>query len=95
MYTFYKKTVIISSKDFIIFFAWSQITCPHISLQMVGHVLIHTPPGPDGLCIHHSVANVLNAKDAKDMREGFHIELWNSRGVSRGFLILRIPSFWP
>ena len=52
-----------------------------IALLMVGHVLIHTPPDPDGLWIHHSAAKVLNAKDASDMREGFRTELFNSRGV--------------
>jgi hypothetical protein len=52
-----------------------------IALSMVGHVLIHTPPDPDGLWIHHSAAMALNAKDANDMRDGFHTELFNSRGV--------------
>ncbi len=52
-----------------------------IALTMVGHVLMHTPPDPDGLWIHHSVAAALNAKDAKDMRDGFRTELFNSRGV--------------
>jgi len=48
---------------------------------MVGHVLIHTPPDPDGLWLHHSAAAALNAKDANDMRDGFQTELFNSRGV--------------
>jgi len=48
---------------------------------MVGHVLIHTPPDPDGLWIHRSAAAALNAKGADDMREGFRVELFNSRGV--------------
>lgn len=52
-----------------------------IALSMVGHVLIHTPPDPDGLWIHHSAATALNAKDANDMRDGFQTELFNSRGV--------------
>lgn len=52
-----------------------------IALSMVGHVLIHTPPDPDGLWIHHSAASALNSKDANDMRDGFQTELFNSRGV--------------
>lgn len=52
-----------------------------IAMEMVGHVLIHVPADPDGLWIHHSAAAILNAKDAKDMREGFQIALYNSRGV--------------
>ncbi|MBC7099361.1 hypothetical protein H5T52_09630, partial [Candidatus Bipolaricaulota bacterium] len=52
-----------------------------IAMRMVGHVLIHVPPDPDGLWIHRSAAEVLNAKDAKDMRDGFRTALYNSRGV--------------
>ena len=52
-----------------------------IASEKVGHVLIHAPPDPDGLWIHHSAAAALNSKDANDMRDGFQIELFNSRGV--------------
>jgi hypothetical protein len=52
-----------------------------IALTMVGHVLIYTPPDPSGLWIHKSAATALNAKDAKDMRDGFSTGLFNSRGV--------------
>lgn len=52
-----------------------------IALSMVGHVLIYTPPDPDGLWLHHSAATALNAKDANDMRDGFRTEIFNSRGV--------------
>lgn len=52
-----------------------------IALTMVGHVLIYAPCDPNGLWIHHSVAKVLNAKDAKNIREGFTNALFNSRGV--------------
>ena len=52
-----------------------------IALSIVGQVLIYTPPDPDGLWLHHSAATALNAKDAKDMREGFKTALFNSRGV--------------
>ena len=59
-----------------------------IALTMVGHVLIHTPPDPDGLWIHHSAAAALNSKDANDMRDGFTTQLFNSRGV-HGFTVGR------
>lgn len=52
-----------------------------VGLSMVGQVLIHVPPDPDGLWIHHSAAKALNAKDVKDMRDGFQTALINSRGV--------------
>lgn len=52
-----------------------------VAMTMVGHVLVYTPPDPDGLWIHRSAALVLNAKDAHDLRSGFETELFNSRGV--------------
>jgi hypothetical protein len=51
-----------------------------IAMTKVGHVLIHVPAHPDGLWIHCSAAEVLNAKEAQDMRDGFRNELYNSRG---------------
>jgi hypothetical protein len=52
-----------------------------IALAKVGHVLIHTPPDPDGLWLHHATATALNAKDTGDMRDGFRTALLNSRGA--------------
>ncbi len=52
-----------------------------VALIQIGNVLIHTPPDPDGLWIHHSVAEALNAKDAEEMRNGFSVGIFNSRGV--------------
>ncbi len=52
-----------------------------VALQRIGHVLKYSPPDPDGLWIHHSAAQVLNAKDAGEIRKGFEVELFNSRGV--------------
>lgn len=52
-----------------------------VALSMVGHVLTHTPPDGDGLWLHHSAANALNAKDATEMRDGFRTALFNARGV--------------
>jgi len=52
-----------------------------IALQRVGHVLVYAPPDPDGLWIHRSAATVLNAEDSEEVRVGFRIELFSSRGV--------------
>lgn len=52
-----------------------------IALRRVGRVLVYAPPDPDGLWIHRSAAAVLNAEDAEEMRVGFRIELFYSRGV--------------
>ena len=51
------------------------------AMKIVGHVLIRVPPDPDGLWIHRSAAAVLNAKDAKGMRDGFRATLYSSRGT--------------
>jgi hypothetical protein len=52
-----------------------------IAMTMAGHVFVSAPPDPDGLWIHEAVAAALNGKDAREMREGFTIELLNTRGV--------------
>lgn len=77
------------SFDGDIFFSWIERVkkaCAEsghleIALTMVGHVLIHAPKDPDGLWIHHSVAQALNDPAVDDMRNGFRTELFNSRGV--------------
>ena len=52
-----------------------------VALIKVGEVLIHTPPDPDGLWIHRTVAAALNEREADDMRAGFRTGTYNSRGV--------------
>ena len=52
-----------------------------VSLNMIGTVLMYSPPDPDGLWIHSAAAEVLNARDADQMRKGFSTQLFNSRGV--------------
>ncbi len=52
-----------------------------VALSHVGNVLIHCPPDPNGLWIYSSAANALNAKDAEDIRRGFRLGIFNSRGV--------------
>ena len=44
-------------------------------------MIIHCPPDPNGLWIYSSAANALNAKDAEDIRRGFRLGIFNSRGV--------------
>jgi len=53
-----------------------------IAEQRIGHVLRYAPPDSDDLWIHRSVAEELNAKEADQMRIGFRVELFNSRGVT-------------
>lgn len=52
-----------------------------IAMSQVGQVLPYSPKDPDGLWIHKAVAEALNAPDAGEMRSGFTVELFNSRGV--------------
>ncbi|HUX08309.1 MAG TPA: hypothetical protein VMX35_13460 [Acidobacteriota bacterium] len=52
-----------------------------VAMTMVGHVLIYAPADPDGLWINRAIAEVLNAKDHGDMREGFKMKIFDSRGV--------------
>jgi len=52
-----------------------------IAMSQLGQVLPYVPPDSNGLWIQKSVAEALNAKDAKEMRSGFTTELFNMRGV--------------
>ena len=52
-----------------------------IAMQQVGSVLFYVQADPNGLWLHRSAAEVLNAKDAEDLRLGFHTQIINSRGV--------------
>lgn len=52
-----------------------------VALINVGEVLIHSPPDPDGLWIHRTVAAALNDREADDMRAGFKTGTYNSRGA--------------
>lgn len=51
-----------------------------VALQHVGKVLMYCPPDPDGLWIDQVAAEALNGKDAEQMRKGFCMQLYNSRG---------------
>ncbi len=52
-----------------------------VALINIGKVLIYCPPDPDGLWIHHSVAEELNDRGSDKMREGFSSGIFNSRGA--------------
>ncbi len=52
-----------------------------VAMAMLGHALTHVPPDAGGLWIDGGAAEILNAKDASDIRDGFRVELFNSRGV--------------
>ena len=43
--------------------------------------MTHAPTDPGGLWIHQVVAEALNGRDVKRMREGFITEISNQRGV--------------
>ena len=52
-----------------------------MALQKLGEVLVHSPPDPSGLWIHHSIAEALNDKSACAMLEGYHLGVVNGRGT--------------
>lgn len=51
------------------------------SLKRTGAVLIYSPADPDGLWVHRTVAEALNAADSEYMRDGYSLAIFNSRGV--------------
>jgi hypothetical protein len=51
-----------------------------IGMSVIGHVLIYCPPDPSGLWIHKAAASLLDGSDAKHMRDGFQMALYNARG---------------
>lgn len=52
-----------------------------VSQSILGKVLTHAPADPDGLWIHRAAAELLNAKDADEMRAGLLNAFYNSRGA--------------
>lgn len=50
-------------------------------MNIIGQVLIYSPPDPDGLWINHTVAEALNARESENMRAGFTVKLFSSRGA--------------
>ncbi len=52
-----------------------------MALQRVGHVLRYYPADADGFFMHRAVAELLDGKDAAEVRTGFSVEIYNSRGA--------------
>lgn len=52
-----------------------------VAMQQIGSVLNNTPEDSDGLWIDRTVAATLNDKDAGELRRGYSIGLYNSRGA--------------
>jgi hypothetical protein len=52
-----------------------------VAKEYVGKVLFGSPPDPSGLWLHKASADILNAKDAADVRNGYAMAIFNSRGV--------------
>ena len=52
-----------------------------VACRRIGHVLAHAPADPCVLWIHPVVAEALDGRDAKRMREGFRTEIRNQRGA--------------
>lgn len=52
-----------------------------VALSTIGEVLVHAPKDPDGFWINRTIAKALNKKDHEEMRKGFKIRVFNSRGV--------------
>jgi hypothetical protein len=50
-------------------------------MNHLGQVLFYTPPNSSGLWIHQSVAELLDEKDNENIRKGYAIAVFNSRGV--------------
>jgi hypothetical protein len=55
-----------------------------IAMSQLGQALAHAPADPSGLWIHRSIAEALNARDAKIMRNAFTTGLFNRRGTFWG-----------
>jgi hypothetical protein len=52
-----------------------------VAMTMAGRVLFYVPSDPAGLWIDRAAAIALNARAATDLREGFILEILNSRGA--------------
>jgi len=52
-----------------------------VAKEYVGKVLFGSPPDPSGLWLHKASAEILNARDADDVRNGYAMAIFSSRGV--------------
>lgn len=59
----------------------SEIGHLDVANEYVGKVLLSSPPDPSGLWLHKASADILNAKDANHVRNGYASAMFGSRGV--------------
>jgi hypothetical protein len=52
-----------------------------LAMQHIGNVLYYSPKDSTGLWIDKSVAEIIDGYDADNIREGFTLQVFNSRGV--------------
>lgn len=52
-----------------------------VAMQQIGGVLINKLEDSDGLWINRTIANVLNSRDAEELRRGYSMGLYNARGA--------------
>ena len=52
-----------------------------VAFTHIGQILFKSPPDPDGLWIHRSVAEALNYGTSDEIRNGYYLGVVNSRGV--------------
>lgn len=52
-----------------------------IAGQQLGKVLFYSPPDKTGLWIHRTIADELNKRDSNEIRTGYSLQVFNSRGV--------------
>jgi len=52
-----------------------------VAMQSIGRVLVHSPADESGLWIHKAIAATLNERQNEQMRRGFELGTYNSRGV--------------
>ena len=52
-----------------------------VAMSHIGNVLVYAPPDPSGLSIERAAAEVLNNPENDIMRQGYRMEILNSRGV--------------
>ena len=52
-----------------------------VALQQIGNVLIYSPSDPGRLWINKVIAEVINKREFENMRIGYRLAIFNSRGV--------------
>ena len=52
-----------------------------VALQSAGRVLIYAPRADDGLVLRHAIAEAANKVEMDELRKGYCLALFNSRGV--------------